>query len=120
LSIIDIASSEDFIKGESVPSLITKLILVKRLYVSDSIEAYNRQVFQGFSANHYEVKARLINLFDDLAPYLKVSLDNIVFLDLKRLVYKGNYVELLDAWDYINKFLFDKGLLNILKDEVIR
>lgn len=119
MAVGDVFGQEDFVKNESVPSLITKIILVKRLYVSDSIEAYNRSIFQGVKTSSYEIKARMINLFDDLAPYLELTIDNIVFLDLKRLINKGGIAELLEAWYFINKFLFDRGLLNIFKSEVI-
>jgi hypothetical protein len=119
MAVSDVFGSEDFIKSDSVPNLISKIILVKRLYVSDSIEAYRREIFQGVRANPYEIRTRLANLFDDITPYLEVSLEKEVFYDLKRLVFNGGVAELLEAWDFINKFLFEKGLLNILKQEVI-
>lgn len=112
-------SDEDFLKGEKLNSLILKIIILKRLFVGDAIEAYNRQVSQGIRASHYEIRARLINLFDDLKPYLKRSFDVEVFNDLEGLVRNGKIIELLEAWDVINQFLYDRGLLDVFEPEVV-
>lgn len=115
----DFFRNEDFIKGEKVNSLITKIILVKRLFVSDAIEAYNRLRLQNIKSSIYEIKARLINLFDDLMPYLKENLSLEEFEDLRNMIHNGGVTELLEAWDFINQFLYDKKLLDIFSAEVI-
>lgn len=115
----DVLKNEDFIKGEKTNALITKIILVKRLFVSDSIEAYNRLRLQNIKTSCYEIKARLNNLFDDLIPYLKENVSLEEFEDLRLSVQKGEITELLEAWHFINQFLYDKKLLDIFSPEVI-
>jgi len=111
--------TEAFMKEEKIDRLLSKIILVKRWYFSDALESYNKQIFQGYQTSLCVVRARLINLFDELNPFLRRSLSIEEFEDLQKSVRNGNIADILDVWEFINDFLFKKGFLDILKKEVI-
>lgn len=99
--------------------IINKIILEKRAYVIDSLEAYHRQVFKRQRADIYEVRTRLNSLFEEIAPALEESLSPEEYQDLRDSIHKGTDTDLLDAWEQINKFIYSKGLTNIFKKEEI-
>lgn len=104
---------------ETPNQLIGRIILEKRAFFIDSLEAYNRVVYKNGRADIYEVRTRLKTLFEELKPGLTNTLSPEEFNDLEDSINNGSPASVLEAWDIINGFIYNKGLTDIFKKEEI-
>ena len=104
---------------ETPNQLIGKIILEKRAFFIDSLEAYNRVVYKNGRADIYEVRTRLKTLFEELKPGLSIALSVEEFNDLEESINKGQPAGVMEAWDIINNYIYNKGLTDIFKKEEI-
>lgn len=111
----------DFNQPETIAStpedLVKKIILESLIFVEDSIEAYNRKAFKGYTPDVYEVKARLTTLFNKLSPALKEELNS--FDKLKEKVKSDEFEDLLSVYNILNAWVYKKQLTNVFKKKVI-
>lgn len=111
----------DFNNPETIATtpedLVKKIILEALIFVEDAIEDYNKKDFKGFTVDTYLIKARLTTLFNKLKPALDKDPGEAEAERIKNLISSGVYKDLIEAYQVLNAWVYNKKLTNIFKEK---
>jgi len=88
--------------------LLKIMVLQRRDDVLAALEAYNKLSARSSGVPPHALKARIRTLFIDLKAALKNDMDEERFLHLSNLVDSDDVDEMLDAFDLVNEWLYNK------------
>jgi hypothetical protein len=89
------------------------MILEKWSYVTDSIESYTLNQSKGISIDVCYIKARLLTLFNILYGNFDRELSKDDLSLLQKQINSNKFMDLLEAYYYISRFLDKKQLTRI-------
>ena len=101
----------------SARNILEQLIIEKRQYYLDALEAYNKARLENRASTHLKavVQARIKTMYLELLPSLqredKKKTSLIKLKDLKQKVMSKNINENTDAFNDMSRFLYEKKLI---------
>lgn len=95
--------------------VLTILLLEKRENINQAIEFYNVTKLKGFSADVFVIQGRINSLWLDIKAsyedsFKKKEEAQKKIKELDKLINTNEFNDLSQAYDIINRFLYDKGV----------
>lgn len=86
--------------------------------LNEAIEAYNRKKFNGYETDIYEVRTRILTLFNKIKPMISEDYDSNVIENVI-LSDDSSDDDVIRVYHFINQWLYSKKLTNVFKRRVI-